>query len=170
MDRLAVISLALVATAAWAKPPATKKPSTAKHAAPGLHLRSIDLVKRYAMVELSGVSRAPAPNLFIFTDDRERHYVAMNASCDPPFPSGARVCELEIPAGYERHKLVSLELHLGGLHSRTIAAPESEVAAAWAAAEAARPNTTETPLAPSPRPSPRPSPSPSPRPGARRAP
>jgi hypothetical protein len=155
MDRHAtVIALALVVgAAAWAKPPSATKKAPSRHAAPGLHVRSIDLVKRYVMVELNGVSRPPSPNLFIFTDDRERHYVAMNASCDAPFPSGARVCELEIPSGYQRHKLISVELHLGGLHSRTIAAPESEVAAAWASAEAAR-------AEPSPRPSPSPSPEP----------
>ena len=162
MDRLAaIVVVVLLGAAASAKPPASKKPT--KHAAPALHLRSIDLVKRYVRVELTGVSRAPAPNLFTFTDERERHYVAMNASCDPPFPSGARVCELEIPQGYERHKLIAVDLHLGGLHSRTIAAPESEVAAAWAAAEAAR---VEPSPMPSPSPSPRPKPPlcPSPRP------
>jgi hypothetical protein len=158
--RLALLAslLLLLASVAWAKPPA---PAPKKKAPPSLHVRSIDLPRRYVLIELSGVKRTPAPNLFTFTDERNRHFVALNSACDPPFPSGTRACELQIPDGYQRHRLARLELHLGGLHSRTIAAPVGEISAAWAAA-------TEMLKAPSPSPSPakvasKPSPSPSPR-------
>jgi hypothetical protein len=146
MDRHATLTRAAVVAAiaaiafggaAWAKAPAKKKPERAR-GTHSLHLRSIDLARRVALVEVGGVSKPPAPNLYRFTDERDRHYVAMSAQCEPPSPSGVRACELVIPAGYERHRLKSLELHLGGLHSRMIAATPVVVAAAWAAAEASR--------------------------------
>ena len=71
------------------------------------------------------------------TDDRQRHYIAQSIHCDPPFPSGTRACELEIPVGYERHPITSLELHLRGLHGKVIAVGADEIRAAWAAAEQA---------------------------------
>lgn len=166
MDRhAALIFLAVVGVAAAKKPPSTTKK------APALHVRSIDLARRFVLIELAGVSKPPAPNLYRFTDERGRHFVAMSASCDPPFPSGIRACELEIPEGYERHKLVEVELHLGGLHSRMIAASAAEVANAWAAAQAARVEPSPSPSPsppPPPKPSPRPSPKPSPSPRPRR--
>jgi hypothetical protein len=84
-------------------------------------------------VELSGLSRAPAANLFTFTDVRGRHFVAMSASCEPAV-EGVRACKLEIPDGYQNHVVTTLTLHVRTLKSRTIAAPPDEVAAAWAAA------------------------------------
>jgi hypothetical protein len=174
LTRLALLGSALffLASAFAKEKEPKKKPGHA------IHLRSIDLARRYVLIELSGVSRPPAPNLFTFTDERDRHFVAMNISCDPPFPSGIRACELAIPDGYERHKLVKLELHLGGLHSRSIEVPSGEIASAWEAAMATKveppkmmmpsPSPTPSPkpktvAKPSPRPSPRPSPSPAPK-------
>jgi hypothetical protein len=101
-----------------------------------LNLRSLDLKRRLALVEIGGMKRPPGPNFFTLTDVRGRRYVAFAARCDEPFPSGARVCELELPDGYERHKLVSVELHLGGLHSPTAQVAPAEVEATWAAAQA----------------------------------
>ena len=86
-----------------------------------LHLRGIDLVHRLIMIEVDGMPKAPPSNYFTMTDDRGHHYIAQTIHCDPPFPSGTRSCELEIPAGYERHPLQALELHMGGLHGRPIA-------------------------------------------------
>jgi hypothetical protein len=154
MDRYAAIAALLLAATGSAKSPPKK-------AAPGISVRSIDLHRRYVLIELTGVKKPPAPNLYRLTDVRGRHFVALNSSCDPPFPSGARMCELQIPDGYERHRLQKLELHLGSLKSRMIAASEADVAAAWSAAEAALKEPAKR-MAPSP--SPRPSPSPSPRP------
>ena len=156
MDRHAALII-LCAAAASAAPKTTAKKG------PAMHVRSIDLARRYVLIELTGISRPPAPNLYTFTDVRDRHYVALNVSCEKPFPSGTMVCELQIPDGYERHQLAQLELHLGGLHSRTIAAPAAEIAAAWAAGLATQREPSPSP-SPSPRPSPRPSPHPSPRP------
>ena len=156
MDRYAALILIVAATASAKSP----KSTASKKAAPSLHVRSIDLPRRYVLIEIAGVSRPPAPNLFTFTDERDRHFVALNASCDPPFPSGTRACELQIPDGYERHKLAGLELHLGGLHGRTIAAPRGEIAAAWAAAA----EMLKVAPSPSPKPAAKVAPSPSPRP------
>jgi hypothetical protein len=154
MDRYAAL-IVLFAGAAFAKTP--DKP---KKTAPSISVRSIDLTRRYILLELHGIKKSPAPNLYRLTDVRGRHYVALNASCDPPFPSGARMCELQIPDGYERHRLVKLELHLGSLKAKLIAANDADVAAAWSAAEAA---LKEPPKQPAPSPSPTPSPSPRPK-------
>jgi hypothetical protein len=90
--------------------------------------------------------------------------VALNASCEKQ--EALLLCQLQIPDGYQRHELAKLELHLGGLHSRTIMAPEREIAAAWTqAVAAAAPSPSPTPSpTPSPKPLPMPSPRPSPRP------
>lgn len=114
-----------------------------------LHVRSIDLARRRVLVEVTGLNKAPPPNFFTFTDERDRHYIAANSFCDPPFPSGAQVCELEIPDGYQRHKLVSLILHLSALHGPSLDVLAPEIADAWAAAKLiAPPAPAETPAAP----------------------
>ena len=93
----------------------------------GLHLRGIDLVHRLILIEVDGFTKAPPSNYFTMTDDRGHHYIAQTIHCDPPFPSGTRACELEIPEGYERHPLQALELHKGGLHGRPILVDAKEV-------------------------------------------
>jgi hypothetical protein len=119
--------------------------STASKQPLALHLRSVDLVHRLIMIEVDGLTKAPPSNYFTMTDDRGHHYIAQTIHCDPPFPSGTRACELEIPAGYERHPLTALELHKGGLHGRPIVVEPKEVKAAWAAAEQAHvPPTTDS--------------------------
>lgn len=112
-----------------------------------LHLRSIDLLRRLALVEVAGLARPPAGNLFTFVDERDRHFVAMGVRCED-LPSGSRQCELDLPAGYERHRLVSLTLHLHGLHSGTVAVDAEEVEDAWSKAETEAQNTpTRVPAA-----------------------
>jgi hypothetical protein len=111
----------------------------------GIHLRGIDLVHRLILIEVDGFTKPPPSNYFTMTDDRGHHYIAQTIHCDPPFPSGTRACELEIPAGYERHPLQGLELHKGGLHGRPIEVEATEVKAAWLAAEQAHaPPTSES--------------------------
>jgi hypothetical protein len=112
-----------------------ERPAEARGQA-SLRVRSIDFGKRVVVVEVGGFPKAPAGNLFTFIDDRGRKFVAVNASCEPPFPSGIRVCDLLTPEGYERHPWVGLELHLHGLTSNTIAAPREEVERAYEAARA----------------------------------
>jgi hypothetical protein len=132
MDRrtalIVTLAVALVSVGAWAK---SKSPSKAASSQPGLTLQSIDRAQRLIHVELRGYKKAPAGNLFSMTDDRGRHYIAQTVRCTPAAPNLS--CALEIPDGYERHPLVSLELHVRGLHSRTIAVPADVVAAAWQA-------------------------------------
>jgi hypothetical protein len=141
VGRAALIAAAcFVAGAALAK----KKPSSSTKQPLALHLRSVDLGHRLLMIEVDGLTKAPPSNYFTMTDDRGHHYIAQTIHCDPPFPSGTRACELEIPAGYERHPLTALELHKGGLHGRPITVDAKEVKAAWLAAEQAHaPPTSE---------------------------
>ena len=143
VGRAALIAAAcFVAGAATAK---KKENGTASKQALAVHLRGIDLVHRLIMIEVDGMQKAPPSNYFTMTDDRGHHYIAQTIHCDPPFPSGTRSCELEIPAGYERHPLQSLELHKGGLHGRPIVVEPKEVKAAWLAAEQAHvPPTAES--------------------------
>ncbi len=135
MDRYAAVALALILAGglALAKPTAKKTAELSLKATPALHVRSIDLQKRQVLIEVGGLPKVPPGNLFTFSDERGRHFVAVNVACDEPFPSGTRACELEIPAGYERHKIVGLLLHLHGLHGRPIEAEPVEVARAWSA-------------------------------------
>ena len=147
MDRRAtliatIVAVAAVSVGAWAKSSSSK--AAAK---PGLTLTSIDRAQRLIHVELHGYKKAPAGNLFSMTDDRGRHYIAQTVRCVPA--EAALSCALEIPDGYERHPLVSLELHVRGLHSRTIAVPADVVASAWQAAELA-PDGGATDDAPAP--------------------
>ena len=139
---LAAVVVAAVAAVAFAK---KKEGATSKQPL-GLHLRGIDLVHRLILIEVDGFAKAPPSNYFTMTDDRGHHYIAQTIHCDPPFPSGTRACELEIPEGYERHPLQALELHKGGLHGRPILVEPKEVKAAWVAAEQAHaPPTSESP-------------------------
>ena len=106
---------------------------------------AIDLVHRLILIEVDGLTKAPPSNYFTMTDDRGHHYIAQTIHCDPPFPSGTRACELEIPGGYERHPLAALELHRGGLHGKPLLVDGKEVKAAWVAAEQAHaPPTSES--------------------------
>lgn len=137
--RAALIVVVALAGVAWAK----KKDASPKQPL-ALHLRGVDLPHRLIMIEVDGLSKNPPANYFTMTDDRGHHYIAQTIHCDPPFPSGTRSCELEIPLGYERHPLEGLELHKGGLHGKPIVVDPKEVKAAWAAAEQAHaPPTSE---------------------------
>ena len=136
-----VVAIAGVAVAKTPTKTSTKQPLA-------LHLRGIDLVHRLILIEVDGLTKNPPSNYFTMTDDRGHHYIAQTIHCDPPFPSGTRACELEIPAGYERHPLQQLELHKGGLHGKPILVEPKEVKAAWLAAEQAHaPPTAESGVA-----------------------
>jgi len=145
---------ALVAVLAVAAVAAAKKKDAATTRQPlALHLRGVDLQHRLILIEVDGLTKAPPSNYFTMTDDRGHHYIAQTIHCDPPFPSGTRSCELEIPAGYERHPLTAVELHKGGLHGKPIIVDPKEVKAAWAAAEQAHaPPTAESSTAAVPAP------------------
>lgn len=152
MVRRTALTLALVASAALATAAsAKKKKPAAAEATPkqplAVHLRAIDIGHRLILVEVDGFAKPPPANYFTMTDERDRHYIAQTIHCDPPFPSGTRACELEIPLGYERHALKSLELHVKGLHGKVIAVAPDEVRAAWQAAIEAHAPPTVGPAA-----------------------
>jgi hypothetical protein len=128
-----ILAAAAVATVALAKP---KKEAASKQPH-GLRLRAIDIGHRLVLIEVDGFTKPPPSNYFTMTDDRGRHYVAQTIHCDPPADSGSRNCELEIPDGYERHQLTSLELHVRGLHGKTVAVAAEDIKKAWIAAEEA---------------------------------
>jgi len=143
--RAALIAAAVASMGIAAVAFAKKKDAATSKQPLGLHLRGIDLVHRLILIEVDGFTKAPPSNYFTMTDDRGHHYIAQTIHCDPPFPSGTRACELEIPEGYERHPLQALELHKGGLHGRAIVVEPKEVKAAWVAAEQAHaPPTSES--------------------------
>jgi hypothetical protein len=92
-----------------------------------LHVRSVDLAQRRVVVEIThGQKKAPQANFFTFVDERGRRFVAQAARCAEP-AEDVRSCELELPAGYERHKLKTLSMHIGSLKGREISAPEDEL-------------------------------------------
>jgi len=130
------LAFAFAFTFAFAKKPKSIEAEPRVKGSTTLRLRSIDLQRRQALIEVGGLSKAPLANFFTFTDDREHHFVAVNVRCDEPFPSGIRVCELEIPPGYERHKLTGLMLHVHGLHGKPVVVDPAEVSDAWDAANA----------------------------------
>lgn len=130
---IAGLLVAALSVAAWAK---KKAPSSTALA---MELMSIDRAQRLIHVELQGFKKAPAGNLFSMTDDRGRHYIAQTVRCTPGETAQLN-CALEIPDGYERHPLVSLELHVRSLHSRTIAVPAERVSAVWQAASDTHPD------------------------------
>jgi hypothetical protein len=128
----ALIAIAiLVAAVAAAKKPKKIENEPKVKGSVTLKLRSIDLQTRQVLVEVGGLSKAPLANFFTFTDERERHFVAVNVRCEEPFPSGVRACEIEIPPGYEKHKLAGLMLHVHGLHGKPVEVDPAEVADAW---------------------------------------
>jgi hypothetical protein len=141
MDRRATlivgVAVAALSAAAWAKHKSSSSSSSSSK--PTLQLVSIDRAQRLIHVALRGFKKPPAGNLFSMTDDLGRHYIAQTVRCQPP-TAPELSCALEIPDGYERHALVSLELHVRGLHSRTIAVPADVVSDAWQAALAPRPD------------------------------
>jgi hypothetical protein len=121
--------------------PALAKRKSSSSSKRMLRLVSFDLAARQINVEIQGRGKPPPSNYFSITDDRGRHFVAQGIHCEPP-AKAVRACALEIPSGYERHPIVAIELHLRGLHGRTIGIRGEEVSAAYAAAQAASNSST----------------------------
>jgi hypothetical protein len=96
-----------------------------------LKIKELDLTKEQLTIALANASKPPAPNLYRFTDDRDRHYIAVDSTCAEPDAAGERICRLALPSGYGRHRLKTVELHIGGLHGRLIGVDPKDVAAAW---------------------------------------
>ena len=88
---------------------------------PSLALQSLDLTTSRAVALVGGVTKAPDSRLFSFHDDRDRHFIALNADCEA-VKAGAPVegveaigtvgsvgavgeamrCDLELPRDYAR--------------------------------------------------------------------
>jgi len=104
---------------------------------PSLKLVSVDLVAGQAVVLVGGTARAPGARLFVFHDDKDRHFIALDASCtnvaegDPTGDEGQLRCTLELPRPYLKAHVVAVTLRLKG---RDIAADELDVEARFAAA------------------------------------
>ena len=115
--------------------PALAKKKKSKKAAPlapaKLHVRGFDAKTRALTVEISGLEHPPAANYFTFTDSDKRHFIAASIRCEPAENHQAQLCHLEIPIGYERHQVISLGLHRGGLHGPETMVDAKELAAVW---------------------------------------
>ncbi len=131
---VSIVLVCMAASGAFAAAPKKSKTKTTAAKSSGavkLAIKELDLQKEQLIVTLANVSRPPAPNLYRLTDERDRHYIAIDSACEEPDSAGARICRLTLPAGYGRHRLKTVELHIGGLHGRLVSVDPKEVAAAW---------------------------------------
>jgi hypothetical protein len=132
---------ALIAALALCAPPAAaakkkkRRPAAEEKEGPGPHtlaVRGVEPRKRIVHLELDGWKHPPSPHLFTLVDERGRRFVGVSLWCETA-ERGPRRCELELPEGYERHRLVGVGVHLGKLSGPLVQAPAEEVRAAWEA-------------------------------------
>lgn len=109
-----------------------------------LELESVDLAAARVWVRVGGAPKAPDGRLFVFHDDRERHFVALYSRCEPAPSRKVDVegeqprsdvselrCELEMPRSYVRANVQSLTVRLRG---KEVFADAQEVQSRFAAA------------------------------------
>jgi hypothetical protein len=129
-----VLALAAPAAAAshhHATPRATKLLDKA-HGPLALEVVSVDRAQSRVIVTVSGVDRPPAARLFVFHDDKDRHFIALDAHCEAAEQKIR--CALDYPRPYLDANVQKVTVHLRG---REIEAPAEQVAAAFAAGRAA---------------------------------
>ena len=110
-----------------------------------LELEAVDLAAGKATVLITGIAREPEARLFVLHDDRERHFIAVGASCQPAktlktvdnSPGEAIRCQLDLPRFYlGKGRILGLTVHLRG---REIEANAKDVQEKFAAVRAAPP-------------------------------
>jgi hypothetical protein len=112
--------------------PRAKKLLDKPHGPLALEVLSVDAAQSRVTVALSGVDRAPPARLFVFHDDRDRHFIALDVHCEAA--EQKLRCALDYPRPYLDANVRKVTVHL---HGREIAAPEEQVVAAFAAARSA---------------------------------
>lgn len=122
---------------------------------PTLALESVDLVHGKATAWVGGVLQAPAARMFVFHDDRERHFIALNARCQPTPPPSAEAasdgtepgqrCQLDLPPPFLRSDVIGFTVHIRG---REIAAAADTVRSRWGEALQALPENPADSAAP----------------------
>ena len=103
---IAALAIALVASAR----PVKKKSRKVLEKASGpvaCNLLSVDLDEAKAEVLISGVVHEPEARLFVFHDNRDRHYIALDAHCEKT-PDNKMKCALELPRPYLRAKVTGI--------------------------------------------------------------
>jgi len=95
-------------------------------------LESVDVNAGRGVVLVGGVAREPGARLFTFHDDKDRHFIALDASCVAAGPSTMR-CTLALPRPYLRGHIVAMTAHLKG---REVEADGAEVERIFNAARA----------------------------------
>ena len=123
-----------------------------------LTLESVDLVESAVVVTITGVTRAIDARFFTFHDDRDRHFIALDARCEAaiapldsddqdeaaPKPRAHSAhapaqrhdlirCTLAFPSPYALAHVRALTVRIG---QREIPAPDAEVIARFQAAQA----------------------------------
>ncbi|MSP60612.1 MAG: hypothetical protein EXR72_09785 [Myxococcales bacterium] len=148
-------TLLLLALAALIASPASGKKKKKRRAppqkalvkpqgSPALILESLDLATAQAVVLVAGVAHAPDARLFTFHDQRDRHFIALAARCEP---AGRAIrCVLDLPKPYLAAPLQGFTLKL---RRGEIVAPPDQVASLFAAAQQAA--ATAPPRPPDPR-------------------
>jgi hypothetical protein len=130
--------LALVAVAATSGDALAKKSNRGlppgkvllkKTTSASLSIEKVDRELGRVEVLVGGAARAPEARLFVFHDDRDRHFISLNVHCeaandDDGKPLGKLRCNLDLPRAYAKANVQSLTVTL---HGRDIAAPADEV-------------------------------------------
>ncbi len=149
---VAALLLALVPEAHAApkkKKPPTAAPKRLLEKAPGpitLAIESVDPAAAKVVVRVAGVTRSPGARFFTFHDDRDRHFIALEAACEAAPP--AIRCTLDYPPAYLSAHVRGLTLRAGG---REVAAPVEEVEARFAVMAGVKPPPPPPTIGQSPR-------------------
>ena len=113
---------------------------------PTLVLESVDLDAAQAVARVGGVSRAPAARMFSFHDVRDRHFIALEAGCEPEVSEVDTLrCRLELPRPYLKSQVLGMTLKVRG---REISADGAEVVAKFALPPAGGAAASREPPAP----------------------
>jgi hypothetical protein len=99
-----------------------------------LKLESVSQQGLQVVALVGGVTRAPESRLFAFHTDEDRHFIALDARCEPSGP--LLRCTLKLPQPYLKGHIVGMTAHLRG---REIEADPREVQALFATARAPSP-------------------------------
>jgi hypothetical protein len=97
-----------------------------------LTLESVDLAAAQAVVTVTGIRFEPDGRLFAFHDDKDRHFIALEAKCQAV--DKAVRCTLDLPRPYlSKSNVLGMTINV---HERDVEAAAAEVQAKFVAARA----------------------------------